>query len=260
MRKVGLILVGMIVVLAIFAPLIAPYQPSEYVGQSFLAPNSSQLLGTNDLGEDIFSRLLYGARTSVVIGFSTALLSTFLSFLIGVTSALFKGIYDTFWMRLIDGFIALPTVLIIILIAAYFRVSLWGMVMVLSLLFWQYGARIIRNQTNSLLKSNFIVAVQGFGAGKLHITLKHLLSQLLPLLSVQFLLIFRRAVFLEAGLSFLGVGDPSLISWGKMIRHGLDYIYLGGWSWWILPPAILLTLTILGIVLVEYGKDSQELV
>ncbi|MCK8824631.1 ABC transporter permease [Fuchsiella alkaliacetigena] len=258
MRRVGLALVGIILIIAIFAPLIAPYTPTEYVGQSLLAPNSSYLLGTNDLGEDIFSRLLYGARTSVSIGFFTALLATFFSLLIGVTSALFAGVYDLFWMRLIDALLAIPTVLIIILIAAFFRVSLWGMIIILSLLSWQQGARVIRNQSKSLLKSNFILAAQGFGAGKLHITLKHLLSHLLPLLSVQLLMVFRRAVFLEAGMSFLGVGDPSLVSWGRMIRQALEYIYLGSWSWWLLPPGVLLTLTILGVVLLEYGRDSQR--
>ena len=116
MRRVGLILVGLIFFIAVLAPIITPYEPTEYVGHSFSAPNSNHFLGTNDLGEDIFSRLLYGARTSVAIGLFTALLGAFLSFLIGVTSALFKGVYDIFWMRLIDAFIAIPTVLLIILI------------------------------------------------------------------------------------------------------------------------------------------------
>jgi len=255
--KTGLIIIGLITALAIFAPLLTPYDPHEKTNtEAFGAPSKDHWLGTNDVRQDIWTRLLYGARTSLAVGFGVAVLSTFLSVLIGGTSAMFGGAYDRFWMRVVDAIIAVPSVIVIILVATYLRPNAALIILLLSILTWPGGARVIRAQTLSLKERMHVSAARTFGASWSHILLRHIIPDLGPILIAMMIQDARRAVFTGAGLSFLGISDPSMISWGKMMQFARAYIYLDVWMWWLLPAGIPLSLTLVGLSLTGFSLET----
>ncbi|MHC1631906.1 MAG: ABC transporter permease [Methanotrichaceae archaeon] len=257
MGKVGLVLIGMMAALAIFAPLLTPYDPHENTdSEAFSSPSLDHWLGTNDARQDIWTRLVYGARTSLVVGFGVSLLSAFLSVLIGGTSAIFGGLYDRFWMRVVDAIIAIPGIIIIILVAAYLRPDTLLIMFILSALMWPGGARMIRAQTLTLKERMHVSAAQTFGAGWLYILFHHIIPDLGPVLVAIMIQDARRAVFMEAGLSFLGISDPSVVSWGKMMQFARVYIYLGVWKWWLLPTGLALTVTLMGLSFTGFALET----
>lgn len=246
--RVGLILIGMMVGLAAFAPFLTPYGPNDEAGsEAFSLPSREHLLGTNDARQDIWTRLLYGARTSLAVGFGVCLLSTAISVLIGGTSAIFGGLYDRFWMRVVDAMLAVPILVVIILVATYLRPNVLVMIVLLSALTWPGGARVVRAQTLSIKERMHVSAAQTFGAGWSHILLRHVIPDLGPILAAMMIQDARRAVFMEAGLSFLGISDPSVTSWGKMMQFARVFTYLDVWKWWLLPTGLALSLTLIGL-------------
>lgn len=254
--KFGIAILLLMLTIALFAPLLAPYPPNMQTPFAFEPPSFSHLLGTNHVGQDILSQLLYGARTSLLVGFSAALLATILSAIIGTSTALIGGLYDRITMRVVDAFIIIPVIVIIILVAAYVKPSLWVLILLLSLLGWQGGARIIRAQVLSLKEMGHISAAQSFGASNAYLTFHHILPDLGPILLVEFIYGIRRAIFMEAGLAFLGITDPTIISWGVMMREALDFCYLDVWQWWLLPPGITLSLTIISVIFIAHALEG----
>jgi len=254
--KFGIAILLLMLTIALFAPLLAPYPPNMQTPFAFEPPSFSHLLGTNHVGQDILSQLLYGARTSLLVGFSVALLATILSAIIGTSTALIGGLYDRITMRIVDAFIIIPVIVIIILVAAYVKPSLWVLILLLSLLGWQGGARITRAQALSLKEMGHISAAQSFGASNAYLTFHHILPDLGPILLVEFIYGIRRAIFMEAGLAFLGITDPTIISWGMMMREALDFCYLNVWQWWLLPPGVTLSLTIISVIFIAHALEG----
>jgi len=255
--KAGLILIGLMVALAVFAPVLSPYSPRENTDTpAFSRPSEEHWLGTNDARQDIWTQLLYGARTSLSVGFGVALLSTFISVLIGGTAAIFGGLYDRFWMRVVDATIAIPDVIVIILVAAYLRPNVLLMVLLLSALSWPGGARVIRAQTLTLKERMHVSAARTFGASWSHLLFRHIIPDLGPILVAMMIQDARRAVFMEAGLSFLGISDPSVMSWGKMMQYARVFTYLEVWKWWLLPTGLALSLTLIGLSFTGFALES----
>jgi peptide/nickel transport system permease protein len=255
--KAGLLLIGAMVLLAIFAPLLTPYGPRENTTTlAFSRPSGDHWLGTNDARQDIWTQLLYGARTSLSVAFGVALLSGFISVLIGGTAAIFGGLYDRFWMRVVDATIAIPDVIVIILVAAYLRPNVFFMILLLSALSWPGGARVIRAQTLTLKERMHVSAARTFGAGPSHLLLRHIIPDLGPILVATMIQDARRAVFMEAGLSFLGISDPSVMSWGKMMQYARVFTYLEVWKWWLLPTGIALSITLIGLSFIGFALES----
>lgn len=255
--KAGLLLIGAMLLLAIFAPVLTPYTPRENTSTSaFSRPSGDHWLGTNDARQDIWTQLLYGARTSLSVAFGVALLSGFISVLIGGTAAIFGGLYDRFWMRVVDATIAIPDVIVIILVAAYLRPNVFFMILLLSALSWPGGARVIRAQTLTLKERMHVSAARTFGAGSSHLLLRHLIPDLGPILVATMIQDARRAVFMEAGLSFLGISDPSVMSWGKMMQYARVFTYLEVWKWWLLPTGIALSITLIGLSFIGFALES----
>ena len=254
--RLGVALLLLMLTVALLAPVLSTYQPAQYTKDIFSPPSTQYWLGTNDVGQDIWARLLYGARTSIAVGIGVAVTSTLLSLLIGGTCALFGGLYDRFWMRLVDVFIVIPPVLVAILVAAYLRPHVLLLVLLLSAFFWPGGARIVRSQTLSLIEKTPMTAARTFGAGWGHIMLRHVAPDLGPILVVLMIQDARRAVFMEAGLSFLGVSDPSIISWGKMMQQALEFTYLEVWKWWLVPTGIALSLTLTGFTFTGFALET----
>jgi peptide/nickel transport system permease protein len=201
-------------------------------------------------------RLLYGARTSLIVAGAVAILSSSLSVLIGATAALAGGYYERFCMRLVDAITSLPTIVVMILVAAYLRPSLMLLIMLISALSWPTGARIVRSQVLSLKERVHINASRTFGAGKRHIIFTHIVPELSPIISSLMMQDARRAVFMEAGLAFLGVSDPMVISWGKMMHQALAFTYLDVWQWWLVPTGLALSATLIAISFLSISLES----
>ncbi len=255
--KAGLVLIGLVVFLALFAPLLSPYSPRENTDTpAFSRPSADHWLGTNDARQDIWTQLLYGARTSLSVGFGVALLSAFISVLVGGTAAIFGGLYDRFWMRVVDATMAIPDVIVIILVAAYLRPNVLLMILLLSALSWPGGARVIRAQTLTLKERMHVSAARTFGAGWSHLLFRHIIPDLGPILVAIMIQDARRAVFMEAGLSFLGISDPSMMSWGKMMQYARVFTYLEVWKWWLLPTGLALSATLIGLSFTGYSLES----
>ncbi len=254
--QIGIVILILVVVLAVAAPIIGRYDPIQQSAATLLSPSQNHWLGTNHVGQDIWSQLLYGARTSLLVGFSVGILGLLLSILFGMSSALIGGIYDRVIMRIVDAFIIIPMVIVVILVAAYIKPSLLLLISLLSVLTWPGGARVIRAQTLSLKQSGHISASRTFGAGWLYIAWRHILPDLMPILLVEFIYGVRRAVFMEAGLAFLGIGDPMVVSWGTMMHDALRFSYLDVWRWWLVPAGVALSLTIIGLTFISHAAEA----
>jgi len=253
--RTGLIILLLMITVALAAPILAPYDPYQQSTASLLSPSWSHWLGTNHVGQDIWSRLVFGARTSLMVGFGVGILSTLLSTLFGVSAALVGGLYEKVVMRIVDAFIVIPMIIIVILISAYIRPSVLTLILLLSLLSWQGGARIMRAQALSLKERGHVAAAKSFGANHFYLAWRHIVPDLGPILLVEFIYGVRRAVFMEAGLAFLGISDPTVVSWGMMMRDALSFSYLNVWQWWLIPTGVALSLIIIGLTFIGHAAE-----
>jgi peptide/nickel transport system permease protein len=253
--KTGLIILLLMVGVAVLAPVLSPYSPYQQSTASLLPPSLSHWLGMNHVGQDIWSQLVYGARTSLLVGFGVGILSTLLGTVFGVSAALVGGLYEKVVMRIVDAFIVIPMIIVVILVSAYVRPGIAALILLLSLLSWQGGARVIRAQSLSLKERGHVAAARSFGANRFYIAWRHIVPDLGPILLVDFIYGVRRAVFIEAGLAFLGISDPTVVSWGMMMRDAMSFSYLDVWQWWLVPAGIALSLTIIGLTFVGHAAE-----
>lgn len=244
----GLVVVALVVLLAIAAPLIAPYSPDEQMFDGLtlegapLPPSAQFLLGTDTLGRDLFSRLLYGARTSLVIGLVANGIAVTIGLLIGILSGYMRGIVGGALMRFTDLMMAFPALLLAIVLAALLRPSLWIVAMVIALVNWVQVARIVYTETRGLVERDFILAERSLGAGHGRILFHHILPHLIPTAIVWGTLGIATTVLLEATLSFLGIGvQPPTPSWGNIIFESQSYFQAAPWLVFIPGAVILLT-------------------
>jgi peptide/nickel transport system permease protein len=255
--RTGIALLGAIILMAVFAPFLSGYLPNEYTGEIFSPPSAEHPLGTDSVGQDIWSRLLWGARTSLAIGAGVALISTVCSIFIGTTSAIFGGLYDRFWMRIVDTMLTIPPLIVMMLVAAYLRPDLLILVLLISAFSWPSGARILRAQTLSLKERMHVSAATTFGASWGYILKRHIIPDLSPIIVAVMIADCRRAIFMEAGVSFLGVSDPTMVSWGKIMHQAMQFTYLDVWQWWLVPAGIALSLTLVGLSLIGFSLESS---
>jgi peptide/nickel transport system permease protein len=250
---IGAAIIGFYVVLLLFGERLAPYRATELAGQSLLSPNGTNRLGTNLLGQDILSQLILGAKASLTVallaGFGTVLVGG----TIGVIAGWFPGWFDAVLMRVTDLVLVVPKLPLLLLIGAITGGSVLGLSVVISLLFWPNAARILRSQVLTLRTRAHVRAATGFGAGTWHQLRRHILPDLALLSPFH-------GVCLQAGLAFLGVGDPTLPSWGGMIRDAVAFPALfitPAWKWWLLPPVVALVLLIVGITLLGAAAERR---
>ncbi len=253
--KIGLIILITICVIALLAPVFISDSPTKSSVNTLEYPSGNHWLGTNDIGQDIMSRVIYGARTSLLIAFLVGALSTIISVFMGASAALIGGLYERIVMRIIDIFLTLPSIMVIVLIAAYIRPGILIMILLLSMFNWQGGARVIRAQTLSLKNKAHINAAGTFGAGIFYLLKRHIIPDLGPIMVAGFVQHARRAVFMEAGLAFLGIADPTMVSWGIMLNRALEFSYLNVWNW-MLPPGIALSITVLSFTFLGYSLEE----
>ncbi len=251
---IGLVFILTLVGTAIFAESIAPFDPTKRVGKPFQAPSTQHILGTNDIGQDIFSELVYGTRISLLVGVVAALVSITIGTLIGVVAGYYTTSIGRVLMRFVDVILTLPFLPMLILFAAYLGRSTMNTILVIGLLSWAGTARIIRSRVISLTSVEFVKASRSFGANDLHIIFRHILPQVMLLAMEQFINATSSAILLEASLSFLGLGDPLQKSWGAVLYWAqVRGAFLSpAWKWWVLPPGILIGIASLGFALLGF--------
>lgn len=244
---IGLLLIAIIAGLAFAAPLVAPYDPAEQIFDGLtlegapLPPNAQFWLGTDLLGRDLFSRLLYGARTSLIIGIVANGAAVAIGALVGITAGFFGGVVGAILMRFTDLMAAFPALLLAIVLAALFRPSLWIVALVIAMVNWVQLSRTVYTQTRSLAEREFVEAERAIGAGRARILFLHILPHLFPTLLVWGTLGISITVLLEATLSFLGIGvQPPIPSWGNIINENQAYFTSAPWLVFIPGAAILL--------------------
>ena len=243
----GVALIGLVVAGAVLAPWIAPYRPEEQLFDGLtlqgapIPPGAAFILGTDLLGRDLFTRLLFGARTSLVIGVVANGASLVIGTLIGVVAGYFRGWTGAVLMRFTDLMMAFPALLLAICLAAIFSPSLWIVAMVIALVNWVQTARVIYTETTSLATRDFIAAERTLGAGTARILFRHILPHLFPTIIVWGTLGISTTVLLEATLSFLGVGvQPPTPSWGNIIFENQTYFQSAPWLVFFPGGAIIL--------------------
>ena len=259
--RLGLILVALLAICAIFAPLIAPYDPYDVTERAAkgLSPSLEHPLGTTiSTGQDIFSMLIYGSRVSLAVGVITGLCIAFLGALMGIIAGYVGGFVDTFIMRLVDVMLVIPTLPLTIVLTNIFGKSYFMIVFIFTIFGWQGLARVIRSQVLVLKNSNYIKAAELAGASRWRIMTKHILPGVTHLLIMSTAMTSAGIMVAEAGLSFLGLGDPTAISWGKMLAEVQSggALLFGHW-WWIAAPGVGIFLAIFSFM--RIGMALEEI-
>lgn len=265
LRRSPLLAAGLLVVLvlslvALLAPLIAPFDPHAIVGDAFESPSSVHLLGTNDAGSDIFSQLVWGSRSTLIVASAATALVLVIGVFLGLLAGLWGGLAETLVMRSADIILAVPAIPLLIFIASLAGPSRNVAILSIGLLGWPQVARVVRSQALSLRSRGYIHATRGYGAGLLYVLRRHLVPALGPIIAANLAFMAGLAVTIEAGLAFLGLGDPTTASWGAMLeralRHQSTYLsYL--WVWWLLPAGTAITVAVLGFTFVGVGLEPR---
>jgi peptide/nickel transport system permease protein len=245
LAKFAALVLGVTMVVAVFAPWLAPYDPVKTKPWDSLQPPSSKYwLGADRLGRDQLSRLIYGARVSLLIGIGGVAMAVCLGILIGITAGWYRGVWDEVLMRLMDGLSAFPSLLLALALVAITGGTVLNIILVVGIVGTPWVARVIRSQVLSLREREFIVAVRGLGARPARIMLKHLIPNCLAPVIVQASLAIAAAILLEAALSFLGVGvKPPTPTWGGMLRHAFETV--GQAPWLTISPGLMIFLVVL---------------
>ena len=242
---------------AILAPWIAPYPLHEQVGPVFGHPSWQHLLGLDDGGIDMVTLLMWGMRTSLVVGFAATFVSMVIGGTIGVVAGYFGGHTDNVLMRITDYFLVIPDVPLMIVVAAIWGPSLFHIIIVIGILLWTSTARVIRAQVKSVRERVYVKRARALGAGHTRIVVRHVLPQVAPLLIASTVLTIAVAIFDETALSFLGLGDPSTVSLGSIMEHAFERAAISTGAWWaIVPPGVLVTLLILACSLVGAALED----
>ena len=255
---VGLVLLIIIVTMALGADWLAPYDPTKLSGKPFEQPSSTHWLGTNDIGQDILSELIFGARVSLLIGVLSAGIAMVIGTAMGLLAGYYRGVIGALIMRLVDVVLVIPFVPLMVLLAAYLGQSIWNLIAVIGLLIWARPARVIRSQVLSLSERDYVTAARAVGAQDGHILIKHILPGVLSLSLAQFVLATSGSILLEAALSFLGLGDPTQKSWGTVLYYAQarNAFLSGAWLWWVVPPGLLITASVLGFALLGFALEE----
>jgi len=259
LAMLGLAIVILLVLIAIFASLIASYDPTSRIKEdSFLGPSREHLFGTDLLGRDIFSRVIYGSRVSIEVGIIAVGISVIIGLFFGALSGYFGGISDTLVMRIADIFFAFPYILGAIVIMTVLGPGIVNIFIAIGILGWASFARIFRGSILTIKNKEYIEAARALGASNYRIITKHIFPNSFAPIIVYATMNVGTAIIVEAALSFLGIGvQPPTPAWGKMLSESLDYIDIAPWM--MLFPGLAIVITVLGFVLVGDGlRDAFD--
>jgi peptide/nickel transport system permease protein len=243
--------------MAIFGDAIAPYNPEASSLDVLAPPSSEHLLGTTESGADVLSQLLAGARISIVVGFAAAIISAVIGATVGLLSGYFGGWTD----RILDGldnwFLVIPTLPLMIVLSSLLSPSLGVLILVIGITSWAGTGRIVRSQVLTLRERAFVERARALGAGHGYIIRTHILPNALPLIFANTVLIVAVAILSESALAFLGLGDPTQISWGTMLENAFTSDAPSAEAWWyVVPPGLCITLLVLAVALLGYRFEE----
>jgi len=260
MLLAGSALLGLVVLAAVFAPLLATHDPTSVSGRARERPSASHWLGTDVPGRDIFAQLVFGARASLSVALIAGSLAMIGAIIAGVLPGLVGGLADAVSARVVVFVLALPALPLLVLVGSLAGNSRLAVTLVIAFLGVSPNARILRSQTVSLRQRGFITAARGFGGGPLYVLRRHLVPGLGPLIVVGFVNWAGIAIGLEAGLTFLGLGDPTGVSWGLTLNRALETrgIYFSDmWTWWVLPAGLGITAAVLGFTFLGVALEPR---
>lgn len=255
----GFAIIVTVLAMALLAPVLAPYDPDAIDVQSILIPPSStHWMGTDGLGRDVFSRMLFGARISLLVGFVAVGIATLIGVVLGSISGYYRGWIDVVIMRMVDVMLSIPTFFLILAVIAFLTPSIWNIMIVIGLTSWMGVTRLVRAEFLSLREREFVLASATLGARDYRLIFRHLLPNSLTPVIVSSVLGVASAVLVESGLSFLGLGvQPPQASWGNILTEGKEYIQF---AWWLsFFPGMAILLTVLGYNLLGEGlRDALD--
>ena len=255
----GGVITGLLAAVAVLAPWLAPYDPRARVGRPFQPPGGAHLLGTNDIGQDLLSELIFGARVSLLVGVAAAAAALLIGGAVGVLAGYYPRRLGEFLMRGVDAVLILPFLPLLIVLAAYLGRSLLNTILVIGALIWAAPARIIRSQVLSLRSREYVLAARSMGAPDRWIIFRHVLPRAALLAAGTFVRAVAGAILLEASLSFLGLGDPIQKSWGSILfwAQARGAFLTPAWKWWVLPPGLLIMAASLGFALIAFSLEER---
>lgn len=258
-RLLGLIGLGFLileVMVVALAPILAPYEPTHvFYGAILSPPSAHHLLGTDNLGQDVLSQLIWGGRTSLLVGGAASLFSGVLGVGVGLLSA--NRVTDFWLMRLVDTIMAFPPILLALAIIGAVGSNLDNEILVISIGFFPYTARVVRSEVLRLRELAYVEAAHAIGASPLRILLRHIAPNAMPAIIVQMIYTFARAIVLDAALSYLGLGvPPPTPSWGIMLADAQPFLSMAWWFW--LPPSLAIMGTTIGLSLVANSFADQK--
>lgn len=254
--RVGLVLVTLVVGMALAGPWLAPHDPFAITGGSLARPSSDHLMGTDALGRDLFSAVLYGARTSLLVASAVGLIAFVCGTVIGMVAGYRGGWVDDVLMRATELFQVIPRFFFVIIAIAMFGPGLDRLVITIGLTSWPVLARLVRGEVLAMRDLDFVRAAEALGAPAHRVVRRQLLPNVLPTIVVALGLLFGQVLLLEATLGFLGLGDPTRISWGMLAAQAQGFMRV---AWWLaLFPGLAITLTVLGVNLLADASSSAR--
>ncbi|MEK6699334.1 MAG: ABC transporter permease [Nitrospirota bacterium] len=256
---VGGALVALVFIVALFASFLSPHDPSAIdIKNILIGPTFAHPLGTDELGRDVLSRMIWGSRVSLKVGFAAVGIATLIGIILGSLAGYYGGIYDMVIMRSVDVMLTIPTIFLILAVVVILEPSIWNIMVVIGLTSWMEPARLIRAEFMSIKEREFVVAARAVGAPDGRIIFRHILPNGLSPLLVSATMGIGGAILIESGLSFLGLGvQPPTPSWGSLLASGKDHIEI---AWWLSAfPGLAILLTVLGYNLLGEGiRDALD--
>lgn len=248
----GLMMLGVMILVAIFAPLFSPYDPQDIVEDETLPPTLKHLFGTDDIGRDVFSRALYGGRISLTVGLVAVSIAILIGTLLGSVAGFFGGLLDGFVMRFVDVMLSFPTIFLILVIQVMLTPNIYNVMIVIGLTSWMGVARLVRGEFLTLKERQFVEAAKAIGASNARIIFRHILPNAIAPIIVAGTLGMAGAILTESALSFLGLGvQPPMPSWGNMLMDA--QAYMRDAPWMAIIPGIFIFSTVLSLYFVGEG-------
>ena len=251
MGRIGALLIAFVLIAALFAPYLGTVDPQASGQREDIlnAPSTEHWLGTDDLGRDVWSQIIFGSRVSLAIGLITAFVTVVTGTLIGLIAGYYGGLIEEVLVKIIDFFMMLPVLPLMIILAAVLGPNLWNIIMVISVVSWPTTARVVRSQVLSIKERPYVEAARCIGAGNVRLMFGEIMPNVLPLMFAQAVLMITYAIYDEAILAFLGLGDPTRISWGSMLHFAFESGVMARSPWWIGSPIVSIIILIVGFSL-----------
>jgi peptide/nickel transport system permease protein len=254
---VGLAIIAFFVLVALIGPLFIHHNVQAKVGPVFAPPSSRFWLGTDGGGSDMFDLLIVGARVSLLVGFVSSVVSSLIGGTVGILAGFFGGKVDNILMRITDYVLVLPDVPLMIVVAALFGRSLWNIILIIAAIYWTSTARVLRAQVKSVRERVYVQRARALGAGNTRLIFRHVLPQVMPLLIANTVIFIAYAIFAETFISFLGLGDPSTVSWGRLIQNSFQDDAVLNNAWWaIVPPGVCVAIVVLACAMAGQAMED----